>query len=362
MLRHIAILFAAWLALFVAACPSDENDDAASGGSTTQGPQAGPGPGSGQPTVTSGAGSNGSTTTGTGGGNAAEVKVAFLGDSGAGNDFQSVLDLALAEQVDAIVHNGDFDYDLDPDAFFAAVDGKVGPSFPYFVAVGNHDAPAWNEYSVYAASHMQAAGVTLDEPSLLDQKFAFTYKGLHFVFVGENGNNDEFAQFIDDQLDPNEDAWKICGWHKNQRAMQIGGKTDEMGWDVYENCRLNGAMVTTGHEHSYERTKTLTDMQAQTVDDTCSEPNELCLAPGKTFAVVSGLGGVGIRDQERCLPETPPYGCNGEWASIFASNQDANYGALFMVFNAGGDLKRAHGYFKTVDGRVIDQFDVTRSP
>jgi hypothetical protein len=238
----------------------------------------------------------------------------------------------------------------------------VGTSFPYFVAVGNHDAPAWNDYSVYANNHFTAAGVTLDDANLLDQKYAFLWRGIQFVFVGENGNNDEFAQFIDDQLDPNEPNWKVCGWHKNQRAMQIGGKGDEMGWDVYENCRLNGAIVTTGHEHSYERTKTLTDMENQVVDTVCSETNELCVGPGKTFTIVSGLGGVGIRDQERCLPTTPPYGCNGEWASIFASDQGANYGALFMIFNAGGDPLRASGYFKTIDGRVVDQFDVSRTP
>lgn len=361
MLRQVALLLVAWLALFVAACPSNESDEAAAGGAKQQqttgsGPTAGP-----TTTTTAGGTTTSAVSTGTGA-SATEVKVAFIGDSGNGSAFQSVLDLALAEQVDAVVHNGDFDYGLDPDAFFATVDAKMGASFPYFVAVGNHDAPAWNEYSVYAAAHFRAAGVTLDDPNLLDQKFAFVYQGIRFVFVGENGENEEFAQFIDDQLDPNEDAWKVCGWHKNQRAMQIGGKGDEMGWDVYENCRLNGAIVTTGHEHSYERTKTLTEMESQTVDDTCSAPNQLCVGPGKTFAVVSGLGGVGIRDQERCLPTTPPYGCNGEWASIFASDQDANYGALFIIFNAGGDPKKAHGYFKSVDGRIIDEFDVTRSP
>jgi hypothetical protein len=289
------------------------------------------------------------------------VLVAFIGDSGNGSAFKSVLDLVMSENVDAIIHNGDFDYGLDPDAFFATVDSKVGKDFPYFASVGNHDAGAWTDYAAYLEGHMTAAGATVDDADWSDQKFAFKWRGLHFVFVGENGNNEEFASFIDDQLDPAVDEWKICGWHKNQREMQIGGKSSEMGWDVYENCRIHGAIVTTGHEHSYERTKTLISMETQEVDSTCSDAAMECVSPGRTFAVVSGLGGVGIRDQERCEPTTPPYGCNGEWASIYASEQGAKYGALFILFNAGGDPYKAEGYFKNVDGDVIDQFSVVRS-
>ena len=243
------------------------------------------------------------------------------------------------------------------------VDGAVGADFPYFASVGNHDADKWTEYAAYVKSHMDAAQVSLDDDDMSDQKFAFAWKGVHFVFVGENGQNAEFADFIDAELSGGAPGdWKVCGWHKNQEAMQIGGKTDEMGWDVYEKCREHGAIITTGHEHSYERTRTLTDMESQTVDEECPTAEKACLSPGRTFAVVSGLGGVGIRDQERCLPAEPPYGCNGEWASIFASQQGADYGAFFVVFNVGGDRTRARGYFKTVKGDVVDEVDIERSP
>lgn len=350
----------------LAACPADDvmttgtgTTSSGAGKSSTAGSTSS---GGGGTTATSGSTSPTSGSTGTGSG-VSEVKVAFIGDSGNGSAFGKVLDLVKAEQVDGVIHNGDFDYGLDPDGFFATVDGKLGASFPYFASVGNHDAPAWDTYAPYVTAHAQAAGVTFDDPNLLDQKFAFTWKGVHIVFVGENGNNADFAAFIDEQfVGPSEPAWRVCGWHKNQKAMQIGGKGDEMGWGVYEACRAKGAIVTTGHEHSYERTKTLINMTDQVVDPTCNDVDTACLAPGKTFAVVSGLGGVGIRDQERCLPTAPPYGCKGEWASIYASDQGATYGALFIVFNDGGDPSKARGYFKNVDGAVIDSFDVTRSP
>ena len=140
--------------------------------------------------------------------------------------------------------------------------------------------------------------------------------------------------------------------------MQIGSKGDEMGWGVYEACRENGGLIQTGHEHSYQRTKTLVDLSRQVIDPTCSSPTELCVGPGRTFVTVSGLGGSSVRPQRLCLPATPPYGCNGEWASISSLNQGGIYGAQFITFNAGG-AKKAVGYFKNIRGEVLDNFTIT---
>ena len=155
--------------------------------------------------------------------------------------------------------------------------------------------------------------------------------------------------------------WKICQWHQNQAAMQVGGKTDEMGWEVYEACRKMGAIIQTGHEHSYERTKTLVDITKQTVDMGCAGATELCVGPGRTFVSVVGLGGQSIRAQLRCLPAMPPYGCSGEWAFIYTSNQGAALGAQFITFNAG-DPRKALGYFKNVNGQTVDTFTITADP
>src|SRR5213076_3091200 len=82
-------------------------------------------------------------------------------------------------------------------------------------------------------------------------------------------------------------------WHKNQQAMQVGDKDDEMGWRVYETCKDHGAIIATAHEHSYHRTRTLTSMQHQIVDASCSSPNNLCIAqgsPGKSFVLSRASG------------------------------------------------------------------------
>ena len=56
-----------------------------------------------------------------------------------------------------------------------------------------------------------------------------------------------------------------------------------------------------------------------------------------------------VRDQE----------VSGHWfASIYTSNQGADFGALFGVFNYHGDPRRARFYFKDVSGYEPDEFFV----
>ena len=296
-----------------------------------------------------------------------DLKVAFVGDTGNGSEFQQVLQLIKDEGADIVLHQGDFDYSGDPDGFFAIIDSILGPDFPYLASVGNHDNSEWNTgcgnsrgcYAEHLIDRMNALSITPDEPDLNDQKYAVEYLGLKMVFVGENGNNTEFAQFISDQLTNDPHIWKICSWHKNQTAMQVGSKADDMGWSPYENCRSFGAIIATAHEHSYHRTRTLVHTPTQMVDPTCSEPNDLCVGRGRSFVFVSGLGGRSIRNQDRCLPATFPHGCNQEWANIYTSDQGAKYGALFITFNVGGDPRKAHGYFKNTNNEIIDEFDIT---
>jgi hypothetical protein len=68
-----------------------------------------------------------------------DFKVAFIGDQGLGSDAEAVLTLIRSEGADAVIHQGDFDYRDDPAAWEAMIDGILGPDFPYFASVGNHD-------------------------------------------------------------------------------------------------------------------------------------------------------------------------------------------------------------------------------
>src|SRR4029453_6500103 len=102
------------------------------------------------------------------------------------------------------------------------------------------------------------------------------------------------------------------------------------------------------------------------VEGVPSNPNQLLVGPGRSFVFVSGLGGASIRDQDRCTPFTYPYGggpgCNYIWAKAYTSDQTGGvdkFGALFIIFKYNGDPTKAPGYFKTTDGAIIDEFDIT---
>jgi len=320
-------------------------------------PDSGGGSG-GAPGGSGGSGTGGSGTGGSGtGGSGNEIstdpnlKIAFIGDTDTGSAFSSVLNLIKNEGASAIVVEGDMSYSSNPTAWWNALEGVMGTSFPVFISRGNHDDSSWSGYLTKAANHL---GGATRVAGAHDASYKTTYKGLVIATIkkGDSGSN------ITPFLEGDNHIWKICNWHQNQAAMQVGGKGDEMGWNVYETCRAHGAIIQTGHEHSYERTKTLTNFASQTVDPTCNSPSSLCVGPGRTFSSVVGLGGNSVRDQTRCLPSTYPYGCNGEWAFIYTNQQSATHGAQFITFNAG-NAKVATGYFKNVNGQTVDTFTIT---
>lgn len=300
----------------------------------------------------------------------ANFKVAFIGDSGAGSGFQNVLNLIQSEGAEMVLHQGDFDYSGGPTQWMNMVDTTLGSSFPYFGSDGNHDNWDADGYSQYFTDRIRGLGIAVTpDPGLgtIPSSYSITYKGLKMVFSQESGD----PTFIDNQLSGDNHTWKVCSWHKNMTNMQLGGKGNSQGWPDYETCRNYGAIIATAHEHTYERTKTLTSMENLIVDTTQhptdgngvpQNPNSVLAVPGKTFAFVSGIGGNGIRNQDRCLPFTYPYGgdvdCNYIWASAYTSDQGANYGALFITFNVDGNPDKAHAYFKNIDGQIIDEFDI----
>jgi len=287
------------------------------------------------------------------------LKVAFIGDQGLGADAVAVLELILAEGADAVVHGGDFDYSDDPDAWDAQIDGVLGPDFPYFACIGNHDEDDYfrvDGYQDHIEARMNRLGIAWVGD--LGVKSIFSFLGLEIVMTapGIVGPGDGlYDLYLRDRFAASTAVWRIASWHKNQHLMQPGGKNDETGWGVYETSRRAGAVIATAHEHSYSRTHLLSSMQLQTIASTASplvltRDDELTPEDeGRSFAFVSGLGGQSIRDQE----------VFGDWfASVYTSNQGAQPGALFGVFHVGGDPRLARFYFKDVAGNVIDEFHV----
>ncbi len=290
-----------------------------------------------------------------------ELIVAFIGDQGSGADARDVLELIDAEGATMVLHQGDFDYGDDPDAWDDLITDVLGADFPYFASVGNHDTVAWSGSGGYQEKLAERLARVPDAycTGELGVNTSCTFHGLFFILSGVGTLGSDHATFIENELAATPSDWRICTWHKLNQEMQIGGKTSEVDWDVYEACREGGAIIATGHEHSYERTRTLIDMSEQILDPAWPMADEVRVAPGATFAFVSGIAGRSIRDQTRCLPTTPPYGCGGVWASIYANQQGANHGALFCSFGVEATADEASCWFKDIDGNIPDAFTVT---
>jgi len=299
-----------------------------------------------------------------------DFKIAFIGDQGLGPDAEAVLNLIGAEGADAVIHSGDFDYQDNPAAWEAMVDAILGEDFPYFASIGNHDLLAFflpGGYQDRLEDRMERLGIAWDGE--LGVRSSFEYQGVFIVLTAPGillpGDPfDVYEDYVRDALAANDSLWRISSWHKNMRAMQVGNKPDETGWGVYEQSRRGGAIIATAHEHSYSRTHLLSSCRNRTVASTgdtlalSRDDPDTPADEGRSFVFVSGLGGRSIRDQQRCLPALPPYGCLEEWASIYASNQGADFGALFGTFNYQGDPDRAFFYFKDIAGNVPDEFFV----
>ncbi len=290
----------------------------------------------------------------------ANFKIAFIGDQGLGQNAVAVLNLIKLEGAQAVLHSGDLDYIDNPTAWEDQINSVLGPDFPYFVTIGNHDELAWSGptgYQQYITNRFNRLGISWSGD--LGVQSTFHYQGIFFVLTPpgiesgfDAGNSDTY---IRDNLAADGSVWSICSWHKNQTLMQVGGKPNDTGWPVYEEAMKGGAIIATAHEHSYSRTHLLSSMINQTI---ASTSNTLTLTKGNSFAFVSGLGGQNVRPQLISGPW---------WASIAAGTclagdticqPNVQPGALFGVFNVDGQPNKALFYFKDVSGRVIDAFTV----
>ena len=221
------------------------------------------------------------------------VTVAFIGDQGLTKNSRAVLRMIKDQGADMVLHQGDFDYRHKPGRWDAMISNILGADFPYFASIGNHDIKAWSGPNGYQAK-LRARLARIDGAHCsgdLGMRSACTYRGLFFILSGigtlpkKSPDEPEHVAYIKEQLAKTEATWRICSWHKNQRTMQLGGKRNSVGWQAYEACREAGAIIATGHEHSYSRTHLMGSFERQSV---VSRSNTLLLERGKSFVFVSG--------------------------------------------------------------------------
>jgi hypothetical protein len=258
---------------------------------------------------------------------------------------------------DFIVHAGDFDYDDDPTKWEGVISQVFPSDYPYFATIGNHDVEAWETrpgrkgYLDFLTERLQRSGAAQYCRGEYGIFMACNYKGFLMVLSGAGtwGFEWEHTKVIEDTFTSVPALWRHCNWHKNQRLMQVGGKFDEVGWGVYEMCRYYGAIVGTGHEHSYCRSHTMSSFIGQRIAD---RNRDLVLRPERSHVWVSGLGGRSIRSYDANLQLNP------WWAATAASNDNVSDGTLLCTFFIDRNPRKAHCDFRDRNGRVWDSYDM----
>ncbi len=285
---------------------------------------------------------------------AEELRVAFIGDQGFGHSSTRVLKMIKAEGAELVVHQGDFDYLDQPQYWERQINKHLGNDFPYIASVGNHDTKMWSVSGGYRdLLHARARRVPgLSCTGDHGVNGACVYKGLLVVTSGVGSMGDHTFQHLQGILNQSDDfTWKVCSWHKQMAAYQVGSKGDAVPWKYYRACREAGAIIAQGHEHSYSRTHTMAHFEDLKIHD---KEAVVKVGRGLSFAFTNGLGGASIRKQKRCKKA----GSCPHWASIYTKSQKAKAGALFCTFRVDGIEDLARCYFKNIKGQVIDQFDI----
>jgi hypothetical protein len=275
----------------------------------------------------------------------------------------------LDEGADLTLALGDFDYQDNPDLWETDINAVLGPDYPLFGVVGNHDTVAWAGYKQKLTERLAKIPDASCTGSVGEQQNC-TFRGLRVILsgIGTMGSDSGHETFIEDALtaDPTS-LWKFCGWHQNQNDMQLGDKSDAIGWAAFQSCQKHAAIIGMGHEHTYGRTLTLTDVGNVSAGHGATGTPELMeVAAGRTFSFYNGLGGSSIRPYSATLHNDDTW-----WATQYCSDKyvkngqtqtgTAEYGALFIEFHVDGDPSKARGYFKNINGQIVDEFTIVRN-
>jgi len=275
------------------------------------------------------------------------TKVAFTGDQGTNENARAVLTMIGNEGVDLLMIQGDLGYDDNSAAQWEAnLNDTLGENFPVLTTVGNHENFEWMIYQQYIKRRIDRVG-KLSCSGNPGVKAHCQFDNIEVVQVSPGIHEvagvpaeDSYPEYISDKFSSASNKWRICSWHKNMNAMQVGGKNNSTGWGVYESCLNAGAIVGQAHSHTYARTYLMSSFENQAV---AHRNSDMTLESGKSFMFVSGLGGRSVREQKR----------GGDWwASIYTATQGATHGALICDF----EQNTARCYFKAIDGSVPDQF------
>lgn len=319
----------------------------------------------------------------------AEVKVALLGDTGAGVNFGNILKMAASEKANVIMINGDLGYDETYAAWKARVQASINTNdIAVIGSLGNHDVErsnAQNYINAFLSFRSDKNALTTictGRGSLVEGKdIAGVDEVCTFgnVSIISNGIGQVLTtKYLEDRLEnklktiPNT-QWKLVGYHYSLASMNPGIKGDQATYRFFDLIRQSGAIGAQAHTHSAMATCPIVSPfklgSAVQCHQDFSDLNERFILPGTGVYVDSSLGGKEVRERERCANPTES-NCkhmidiiSKEGYTRVDGIKKTNFnrfGALFMVFNVGGDPAKARAYYKSLDGQIIFSFNLSR--
>ena len=143
-----------------------------------------------------------------------ELKVAFIGDQGLTTGSRAVLQLIRDEEADLLIHQGYFDYIDDPERWDRQINEILGPDFPYFASIGNHDVAAWPGYQQRLQARLDRIDSTICTGDL-GVRSSCTYQDLFFILSGAGTMGADHEIYIRNWLNSDNSTWRVCSWHKN---------------------------------------------------------------------------------------------------------------------------------------------------
>lgn len=266
----------------------------------------------------------------------------YLGD--AQNDILSLWSRAIrgayAEAPDArfIVHAGDLvnraNRDSEWGEWFAA-GAWIQASVPSIPAPGNHEYERGDD-EVRRLSHYWRPQFTLPThgPAGLDETvYYIDYQGVRIVALNSNERLEEQAEWLDDVLADNPNAWTVVTFHHPVFSVARGRDNPELRrlWKpLFDRYGVDLAMQ--GHDHTYGR--------GQNVGEGLTAQDQ---RTGTVYAVsVSGPKMYSVAD-------------GTEWMDRRAEDTQ-----LYQVIHVAGDTLRYEA--RTVTGGLYDAFDLVRRP
>jgi 3',5'-cyclic AMP phosphodiesterase CpdA len=183
---------------------------------------------------------------------------------------------AATHRVDALVTTGDNVYERgEPELFAAQLDQPyqaLRRRRPLWATLGNHDVTAG-----HGAEQLRHLGL----PEL---PYAKSLPGLQLLFLDANRVDQDQASWLDARLSGPGPDLRAVVFHHPAWSCSVHDTSEQVGrhWvPVLEDHRV--ALVLNGHDHNYQR----------------------FVSPGGVTYVVTGGGGKGLYQVDRCATGTP---------------------------------------------------------